>query len=304
MPSERGAAQSKLCPRQGHVVMKLAKGGDLVVPVNCGTWGCLSCRDRNWNRIKSMIRYGISILGPTYLITVTLRMEELADSKDAKYVAAMWKAFISRLKVRNPNLSWFRIIELTKQSQPHLHLVVGGLGTRNARCLGKRHKWSQEWVEKGCRRKDCLEHEWSREWLTVTGESFIVQVMDVAGAAGAASYLAKYLTKGVHQREELEALGFVRRWSCSANWPRTKVAVRAIEDGYVETTKYVGAGSPGSLVAAQDAADDVGHPLLQLTGDRVLLDDIEKRNRKRLIGIFGGALNANNRTQNVDETSR
>lgn len=294
-----GGAMSKKCPRQGFVRMKLYKGGDVVTTVNCRTWGCLACRDRKTNQVKAMIRYGISTLGPTYLITLTLRLGKGESPKDAKYVAAKWKRYISILQERSPNLSWMRIVELTKKRQPHLHLVVGGIGDRKFSCAGVRHAWSEEWVRAQCR-EDCLEHEWSALWLKVTGDSYIVNVRPVMGASGAAAYLAKYLGKGVMDRDALEELGFLRRWSCSNNWPRGQLQTRGVDGGYYESSTYFGPRSPGGESAYADSLADVGHPLLELVGEPALVSDSKRLNKKRLMKIFGGYLD-NKRSQDVSK---
>ncbi len=59
----------------------------------------------------------------------------------------------------------------------------------------------------------------SNVWREATGDSFIVDVQRVLGAAGAAGYMAKYLLKNSGSREALEAAGFLRRFSRSRDWP-------------------------------------------------------------------------------------
>ena len=65
----------------------------------------------------------------------------------------------------------------------------------------------------------CAAHELSAVWHSVTGDSYIVDVVPVFGPAGAASYMAKYLLKDMLVRGRMEAAGFHRRWSSSRGWP-------------------------------------------------------------------------------------
>lgn len=44
--------------------------------------------------------------------------------------------------------------------------------------------------------------------------------MGVVGSKGIASYMVKYLTKGMNDWAGMKDSGFSRRWSCSRNWPR------------------------------------------------------------------------------------
>ena len=55
-----------------------------------------------------------------------------------------------------------------------------------------------------------INREVRKVWRKVTGDSYVVWVTPVVGTAGAGSYLAKYMAKGMVQRQELEAAGFHR----------------------------------------------------------------------------------------------
>lgn len=60
-------------------------------------------------------------------------------------------------------------------------------------------------------------------WHAVTGDSYIVDVRKTYSARRLANYLSKYLAKGFKEREQLERLGFRRRYSSSRNWPKPKL---------------------------------------------------------------------------------
>jgi len=71
-------------------------------------------------------------------------------------------------------------------------------------------------VESGCL---CVSHVASRAWLAATGDSYVVWAEHVYSAAGAGSYLGKYLVKSFGTRCRLKELGYERRFVCSRNWP-------------------------------------------------------------------------------------
>lgn len=60
-------------------------------------------------------------------------------------------------------------------------------------------------------------------WYGITGDSYIVDVRRTYEAEKLGNYLSKYLVKGMRQREEMEALGFLRRYSSSRNWPKPEM---------------------------------------------------------------------------------
>lgn len=243
---------------------------------------------------------GILSLGPCYLITLTFRQGRNGTQRDADSVARVWKAFLRTLKYRKSNkqIAWFRVIEATKKSQPHLHLIVGGLGERVACCrpgTTRRpcaHHWKRERVLEDCKR-DCLEHEWSRAWFDATGDSWVVNAKRIVGPEGAAAYLAKYLTKAVRQRNVLEALGFSRRWSRSRNWPGgEQMELKATKDGRWVATAFVYRGAPMWERFEENARISSGSLLMQRTGTE-LADKLGKRRRKRaLLGKVKGYQNA------------
>lgn len=230
-------------------------GETVTVKVTCKTWRCVACREATKRKVQRRIAYGISTLGQCYFITLTLKLVSGTMTKDARFVSRAWRALLSRLKYQNPSrykkMAWFKVIELTKRNQPHLHLIVGGLGEVQLKELHA---------------------DWSQAWLTSTGDSFIVDVRKVIGVKGAAFYLTKYVTKGVLQREVLESKGFLRRWSASANWPRGVVSNRGSEEQVWDAIEFVSNDMYGSERFKVEADTSVGHPLLERVGDGLLLE--------------------------------
>lgn len=121
-------------------------------------------------------------------------------------------------------------MEVTQKGTPHWHLVTGPVTHDQIRC------WSGQLVHKQYVRRwdscDCLAHEFSRAWYSVTGDSYIVHAMEVLGARGAASYMAKYLAKTFGAEDRHKALGMSRRWSSSRGWPGSgRMRLAPSEDG-------------------------------------------------------------------------
>lgn len=236
--------------------MQSKTGREVTVASTCKTWGCLSCRDRVLNRLKKKIRYGISILGPCWFITLTYKQGE-GSQRDALSVAKDWKALLSRLQkihLRYNQMAWIRVIEVTKKGQPHLHLIVGSLGEVS---------------------RTTLASDWKSAWWTTTGDSFIIDVRPVIGPSGAAKYLVKYLVKGVMHREALLDLGFNRRWSASRNWPKGEVKLRGSQEDRWGHVQFVGREDLSQEV--EDSKDDF---LLERVGPELLVE-WEQKDAKR-----------------------
>ena len=199
--------------------------GMLIMPTRCKQWGCLGCRDRVRARVERRIAYGCSMVERSWLITLTLRQGP-GIQRNARYVQKVWTEFLRRLKPIYPQMAWFKIVEATKNRQPHLHLIMSGIGTNRIACdTGKNalgrciHEFSREWLDSTCK-NNCIEHEMAKVWHSITNDSYVVDAREVAGAKGAAKYLTKYLTKVQQHYQVLLDLGFSRRWACSRNWPR------------------------------------------------------------------------------------
>lgn len=199
-------------------------GNIITVATTCKTWGCLGCRDRVKMYVKLRMEHGTSIVPEPQLITVTYAYRGVGSRRDASSVGRDW-ASLMRLwnKRHHQKTPWFRVPELTKKGQVHLHLIVGGLTNRIPCCQpgshgSCAHKKGFDWAMAPCP-VNCVEHELAKDWYGITGDSWVVDCRPVWGASGAASYLFKYLEKGFAVRTDLEALGFKRRWSCSRDWP-------------------------------------------------------------------------------------
>lgn len=265
---ELGVATSSICPRRGNIWLTTRDHGKFVMATTCKTWKCKGCRDRIASLIKLRIAYGVSILGRCWFITATFKTDDQSTRRDAPSVAKVWKVFLAILRKQNPEwnqISWFRVIETTKRGQPHLHLVVGGLGNAN---------------------RGSIQARFRSAWLEATGDSFIVDVKPVDSGPGAARYMAKYLTKALLAWSSLTKLGFKRRWSRSRNWPGGTIRLYGTEMELWDRIDWTPWGRHSAVLAEFLTAQQKGHPLVQRTGDEMALAMDSDKERRRLIGLI------------------
>lgn len=247
-----GSALIGKCPRAGFIKL-FHMTGTLTLATSCKTWGCVPCSRKLKMMVMGKMESGILSLGHCYLITVTLKREE-GILRDATFVRRVWTRLLRLWRRSYPSLSWMKVTEATKRGQPHLHLIVGGIGEPWAACE-EFALYDQEWLDRVC---DCLEHEISKWWFYATGDSYVVDCKPVLGAAGAATYLTKYLAKAINHRDHLLSLGFKRLYSTSRNWPgyaRMRLNI-TLRNGWEERREFVqvanGASEPYRLAAVRD----------------------------------------------------
>lgn len=168
-----------------------------------------------------LVEYGLRTLTreSTFFITVTLKAGPGLE-KDADYVRATWRKFLVLLNSQYPGTEWIKVVELTKQSQPHIHAVMTFLRPSLVPMCQIRAKYDRAWRGLDC---ECLEHVFSGWWHSITGNSYVVDVRPVSSAKGAASYIAKYITKSITYTRRLRELGFKRSWARSRGWPGDKL---------------------------------------------------------------------------------
>ncbi len=270
--AKSGLASTDECPRKGWVKLWTRNGHHTTMETNCKTWRCRSCRDRLVTRFKLLVETGCSLLPQSALITVTYRAD-VERGPTAEYVKRDWRALLRRTE-QLWEMPWLRVMELTKKDVPHHHLVAGA--DREVRCYRRFLHKDFTRVFDSC---GCLSHELSRVWYAVTGDSYIVHAMPVSGAAGAASYLAKYLAKThFDSQERLDALGMSRRWSTSRNWPGDKRLrlKRTDEGGWFQK-----AFTYGRMAPAEQQYD--AKSLALRNGTPVQLARVAKREKMRAV---------------------
>lgn len=281
---DKGIATSSNCPRGGQIWLKTPIGNEVVMDTNCKTWGCKGCRDRIMSLFKARVEVGCSALGRCAFMTVTYK----ADSErlqNAECVTRDWKALWRHLKSSpsdTSNLKWLRVMEVTKRMTPHHHLVMGPID-------GKIRCWSTRFdVQDYKRRLDscvCLAHVFARSWRVVTKDSWIVHTVPVTGAAGASSYMAKYLTKSFGTEARLASVGMSRRWSSSRGWPGSVGLKLAQTDrqGWIAQEFHYGRNHFGLVDESEYLKERAGSDLMLALADR--------RNGKRVVRTLERIIN-------------
>lgn len=215
-----GIATSSHCPRRGYVRLSTFDGRVVYLPTTCKTWGCKGCRDKLRSLFILRVNTGFSILGRCAFLTITYRVKAGTALKDAESVRRHWAALLRAYRKYQPEIAamkWLRVVELTQRGQPHLHLMIGPLGSLEARCWSysgpiRTKEYLKNWEECGC-----LSHVVSRLWYKITGDSWVVHAKQVDSSPG--DYMGKYLEKTFLSHGELARRGFKRRWSSSRGYP-------------------------------------------------------------------------------------
>lgn len=289
----KGSALSGTCPRSGYVWLESKLGRYYVKPTTCKTWRCVICRKKNKQYVCQRIDFGVSTFEHSWFITTTLKKKAGDGPKDADYVAGVWKKFLWKVKQKYPRIVWFKVTEVTKQGQPHLHLIVSCLGgdqDQLGKCEALRKKsspgWKREnWDVSMCM---CLSHELGRYWLKATGDSHVLYATEVEEGKSPSGYLSKYLDKAMYKREELKKLGFDRRWSCSRNWPSPgKIQMQGTVDGSWERVSTHRKSDVGNWDFLVDLEGDPGvqkfgsmdDEVVQMVGEPMALAMYKERER-------------------------
>lgn len=268
------------CASGGYAVMQFVSD-QLAVRVRCRRWTCPYCAKINRLMFESLIADGISMLGPCWLITCTLRLEK--ETVNAVYVKAVWARFWSRLQKRWPlrysqgRAQWVKVVELTEKGQPHLHLVMS---VPMKKAPGGQIELSHDRVG-GLG----LAREFRDDWHTASGGSFVVDARPAWGPRAGAHYLAKYFEKQWEKRKELERLGFARRYSRSQGWPKLSYKLK----GHPEAGMYYNAwhDPPSEEVLENSLKDDRASLVGSTMGEELL----EKRRLKKAYKLIGGLVN-------------
>lgn len=219
--------ERRVCPKRGWIWLTTSSNRTVVMETTCKTWGCAACAKKLKALFSMRVEAGISALGRCAFTTFTLRRED--EALGADYVRVAWKEFSRRWNRTEEGFQWLKVVELTKRRQPHLHLVMGPV-EGHLRCYGPRRKIG-DWFRRD-RDCACLSHRLSRIWEQVTGDSWVVYLVEVSGGGGAAGYLSKYMAKTHEQRALLWEAGFSRRWSTSKGWPGGgRIRLRQTERG-------------------------------------------------------------------------
>jgi len=273
----KGSGSSSFCVNGGSIKLETVTGRFVRMKTVCKTWRCLGCRNRMISLFKARVQIGCSRLGQCAFITLTYKAG-VESQRPVGYVRKDWAALWRRLRLGNSPLmgkKWLKVIELTKRGTPHHHLILGPIGSNETPMCMKRYDSVR--YKRRFGNCDCLAHEFARNWVAVTGDSYIVHGREVVGAAGAASYMAKYLVKTFTRPDREDQLQMVRRWSSSRGWPgNADLHLRQTDEGGWEKRMF----QPGKI-------DErfLGGPedLMERNGENIVAELHEKRNLRRQV---------------------
>lgn len=274
------------CPRKGYSVLRRKFQNPLLIETRCKQKRCVPCGPAVKAHVALKAEIGSWIRGGSYFITVTFKMGT-GLQKDADSVQVAWRRFLYLLKRNYPQLTkemeWMKVIELTDQGQPHLHLLVSGFpGGTQDRCRGRKNE--KNWVSNGCfmARGTCILHAVAKSWMETTkGESWVCDASKVRSPSSAGNYVGKYITKA-YEETRLAKLGFKRVWSASRGFaPDLRVRLAGTVAGKWTKVEH--------FYSKYDQSDwlDRGSndPDLKLVGHPLVMEKIERRERQRKLKV-------------------
>ncbi len=257
-----GIATSAVCPREGYVTLRTRADRVYRISTRCKTWSCKECRDRNLALVTNRLKYGMSVLKDSYFITVTLRLAYGEIPRDAQYVRTVWHRYLQNLRrfyLPNEKFAWMKVVETTKRGQPHIHFVMGNIGT-----------WTNE----------NLTEMMMQAWYEVTGDSYQVDASRVLSGEKVANYIAKYVVKGMYERDVLDSLGFKRRWTRSRNWPNSDLRLVGLTNEKLKADSFSYGKADFTDLRPGEVALPVNHEYLGYTGTESAVAYADERNKK------------------------
>jgi len=275
------------CPRRGYAILTKKGGKRLLIETRCKTQRCVVCGPAVRAAIALKAEVGSWIHGASNFITLTLRMGT-EGIRDAGHVQKVFRAFLSKLKRDHQiTLKYMKVVELTKQGQPHLHLVAAGMPSgRVTRCAGLKNE--RAWVEKGCFQvgAPCLLHIVSQTWLAVSQDSWVCDVSPVRSGPAAGRYIAKYV--GKWDQGKMLNLGFKRKWSATQGFtPNLHLRLRGtVEKKWIKTEHWDYQKDAKHWLA--DSRDDRE---LEIVGHPIVMAKYEMRKKRMIKNFCEGLIN-------------
>ncbi len=162
---------------------------------------CDGCMNAWRGRVRAMISEGANA-EHTFFWTLTLKeYPEEMDEERFDFIQTRWRRLLRVFNKNDFQMEYFRVIELQKRGTPHYHVAVNRISQLQKWGLDKTRRFM---YNAGVRSGFGVQWDFQRaEW----------------GAAGVASYMAKYLGKGNDYRALLRSDGrAVRRYSRSGGW--------------------------------------------------------------------------------------
>lgn len=157
---------------------------------HCSSYFCDTCAKRKQRKLQNRLK-NLKINGRLRFLTLTLSTNDYTPEESLSKISEMFNDFCHRLRHLGYKFQFFKIIELTKHHQAHLHILINCFLPRVTVLM---------------------------LWKSITG-SYMVDIREVKSHKKAVEYLTKYMTKTVSAMSNY--LFFImrkRRYSCSQNF--------------------------------------------------------------------------------------
>lgn len=141
--------------------------------VACDSWQCPVCSQIKKRKIYKMLKKACP-KSEFYLLTCTLRENDLPLSVNWKRLSKCWNTFLSNLRKKHGKIRYFRCVELHKNGMPHIHALINVHMTKR-----KSHDL----------------------WHKITKDSFKCEFEKIKYSC--AGYIIKYLQKGLESIETI-----------------------------------------------------------------------------------------------------
>jgi len=116
----------KQCEKGQYVILKRTEGYITIfkkVYIQCNTWSCPVCSARKRKNLYKKVNDQTN--GKKFkLLTLTLRQNNDGLAYNWKRLAYCWDILIKRLHRKNPNMKYFKVVELQENGMPHIHALV------------------------------------------------------------------------------------------------------------------------------------------------------------------------------------
>jgi hypothetical protein len=157
---------------------------------HCNSYFCETCANRKRRLLEKKFK-NLKFNGRLRFLTLTLSTNQYTPEQALERISGFCNDFCHRLRDRKYKFQFFKIIELTKNNQAHLHILIN--------CFIP---------------KDIV----TKIWKDITG-SYITDIRAIPNKQKAVDYLLKYMTKAINSTANyLFFLLRKRRYSYSQNF--------------------------------------------------------------------------------------
>lgn len=159
-----------MCHRQG-VCVKRQDGKVTVYPVRCKSWNCPDCQHYRARLLRAQAYEG----KPDKFITITVNPHWFNSPEErCREMTKAWRDFVREWRRTHggKRIEYMYVIERTKRGEPHMHILA---------------------------RSDWIPQKELSAWMARRMGAPVVDIQKPRTRRGAVRYIAKYVTKELHQ---------------------------------------------------------------------------------------------------------